>query len=110
MKTSFHVVPALRCHCPAKSFRKAGQALKYARKASVVFRVAYAVWRVRKGTLRLLRRFRPPMSRFGPDNDTERRRGVDPTTSQTGEISWSELPFTDGLSNSRSASCAWVER
>lgn len=39
-------------------------------------RVASAVWRVRKGTLRLLKRFPPLMSRCGPDNNTEQRRGI----------------------------------
>jgi hypothetical protein len=52
--TFFHAVPAMRCHCPAKTFRKASQALEYARQAANAFKVAYAVWRVRKGTLRLL--------------------------------------------------------
>ena len=58
-KTIFHAVPAMRCHCPAKHFRNAQKALEYARKASAAFRVAYAAWRVRKGTLRLLRRYPP---------------------------------------------------
>jgi hypothetical protein len=49
----------MRCHCPAKHFRNVRQALEYARKAADAFRVAYAVWRVRKGTLRLLKRFPP---------------------------------------------------
>jgi hypothetical protein len=57
--TLFHAVPAFRCHCPAKTFRKARQALQYARQAADTFKVAYAVWRVRKGTLRLLRRYPP---------------------------------------------------
>jgi hypothetical protein len=57
--TIFHAVPAMRCHCPAKHFRSERQALDYARKAADTFRVAYAVWRVRKGTLRLLRRYPP---------------------------------------------------
>ena len=57
--TLFYVVPSFRCHCPAKTFRKATQALEYARQAADTFRVAYAVWRVRKGTLRLLRRYPP---------------------------------------------------
>jgi hypothetical protein len=58
-KTIFHAVPAMRCHCPAKIFRKARQALRYAQEAADTFEVAYAVWRVRKGTLRLLRRYPP---------------------------------------------------
>ena len=58
-KTIFHAVPAMRCHCPAKHFRSERQALEYARQAATTFRVAYAVWRVRKGTLRLLRRYPP---------------------------------------------------
>ena len=58
-KTIFHVVPAFRCHCPAKTFRNAQMALEYARKAADTFRVSYAVWRVRKHTLRLLKRFPP---------------------------------------------------
>jgi hypothetical protein len=58
-KTIFHAVPAMRCHCPAKHFRNVRQALEYARKAVDTFRVAYAVWRVRRGTLRLLKRFPP---------------------------------------------------
>ena len=57
--TLFHAFSAMRCHCPAKTFRKASQALEYARQAANAFKVAYAVWRVRKGTLRLLRRFPP---------------------------------------------------
>jgi hypothetical protein len=60
MKTIFHAVPAMRCHCPAKHFQSARQALQYAEKAARTFRVAYAFWRFRKGTLRLLRRFPPP--------------------------------------------------
>jgi hypothetical protein len=55
----FHAVPAMRCHCPAKHFRSERQALEYGRKAADAFRVAYAVWRVCKGTLRLLRRYPP---------------------------------------------------
>ena len=58
-KTIFHAFPAMRCHCPAKHFRNVRQALQYARKAADAFQVAYAVWRVHKGTLRLLRRFPP---------------------------------------------------
>ena len=58
-KTIFHAVPAMRCHCPAKHFRSVRQALEYARKAADAFQVAYAVWRVRRGTLRLLKRFPP---------------------------------------------------
>lgn len=58
-KTIFHAVPAMRCHCPAKHFQSERQALEYARKAADAFRVGYAVWRVRKGTLRLLRRYPP---------------------------------------------------
>ena len=57
--TLFHAVPAMRCHCPAKTFRKAQEALQYAQRAADTFQVAYAVWRVRKGTLRLLRRYPP---------------------------------------------------
>jgi hypothetical protein len=55
----FHAVPAFRCHCPPKTFRKAKQALAYARKASETFRVAYAVWRVQGGRIRLLKWFPP---------------------------------------------------
>ena len=51
----YHAVPAMRCHCPAKHFRSERAALEYAQKAADTFRVAYAVWRVRKGTLRLLK-------------------------------------------------------
>ena len=51
----------MRCHCPAKHFRRVRQALQYARKAADAFRVAYAVWRVRKGTLRLLKRYPPTL-------------------------------------------------
>jgi len=58
-KTIFHAVRAMRCHCPAKHFCNVQAALEYARKAANVFRVAYAVWRVRKDTLRLLKRFPP---------------------------------------------------
>ncbi len=58
-KTIFHAVPAMRCHCPAKHFRNVRQALQYARQAADSFRVSYAVWRVQRGTLRLLRRFPP---------------------------------------------------
>jgi hypothetical protein len=46
-------------HCLAKTFRKARQALQYARQAADTFRVAFAVWRVRKGTLRRLKRYPP---------------------------------------------------
>jgi hypothetical protein len=53
----YHAVPAFRCHCPARHFRDAQAALEYARQAVYTFRVAYAVWRVRKGTMRILRRF-----------------------------------------------------
>ena len=60
-KTIFHAVPAMRRHCPAKRFRRVRQALQYARKAADAFRVAYAVWRVRKGTLRLLKRYPPTL-------------------------------------------------
>jgi hypothetical protein len=49
----------MRCHCLAKTFRKARQAMEYAQKAANTFKVAYAVWRVRKGTLQLLRRYPP---------------------------------------------------
>jgi hypothetical protein len=58
-KTIFHAVPALRCHCPAKIFRSERKALEYARQAANAFHVAYAVCCVRKGTLRLLRRYPP---------------------------------------------------
>jgi hypothetical protein len=58
-KTIFHAVPAFRCLCPAKHFRNVRQALEYARKAADAFRVCYAVWRVRKHTLRLMKRFPP---------------------------------------------------
>jgi hypothetical protein len=58
-KTIFHAVPARRCPCPAMAFRNAQDALEYARRAANAYRVAYAVWRVRKGTLRLLRRYPP---------------------------------------------------
>jgi hypothetical protein len=43
----------------AKHFRNVGDALAYARHAANTFRIAYAVWRVRKGTLRLLKRYPP---------------------------------------------------
>jgi hypothetical protein len=55
----YHAVPAFRCHCPARHFRDERAALEYARQAANTFRVAYAVWRVRKGTLRLLKRDPP---------------------------------------------------
>jgi hypothetical protein len=55
----YHAVPAFRCHCPAKAFRSERQALEYAEKAANAFKVAYAVWRVRKGKLRLLKRYPP---------------------------------------------------
>ena len=58
-KTIFHAVPAMRCLYPAKHFRNVRQALEYARQAADTFRVAYAVWRVHKGTLRLLKRYPP---------------------------------------------------
>jgi hypothetical protein len=57
--TLFHAVPAMRCHCPAKTFRNSRQAFQYAEKAANAFKITYAVWRVRKGTLRLLRRYPP---------------------------------------------------
>ena len=57
--TIFHAVPATRCHGPAKHFRSRRQALDYAARAANTFKVAYAVWRVRRGTLRLLKRFPP---------------------------------------------------
>jgi hypothetical protein len=53
----YHAAPAFRCHCPAKSFRKAKPALAYARKASQTFRVAYAVWRVHGSRICLLKHF-----------------------------------------------------
>jgi hypothetical protein len=49
----------MRCHCPAKNFHKEKQALEYAQEAADMFKAAYAVWRVWKGTLRLLRRYPP---------------------------------------------------
>ena len=55
----YHAVPVFRCHCPAKTFRDVQAAAEYAQKAANAFRVGYAVWRVRKGTLRLLRRYPP---------------------------------------------------
>jgi hypothetical protein len=58
-KTIFHAVPALRCHCPARTFRQARQALRYAQEAADTFKVAYAVWRVCRATLRLLKRYPP---------------------------------------------------
>ena len=58
-KTIFHAVPVFRCHCPAKHFPSEPEALEYARKAANAFRVGYAVWRVRKGTMRLLKRYPP---------------------------------------------------
>jgi hypothetical protein len=61
--TTYHTAPAVRCFCPSKTFRKAQDALEYARKAADTFRVSYAVWRVRKGTLRLLKRFPAPQVR-----------------------------------------------
>jgi hypothetical protein len=45
------------------SVSKAQDALEYARRAAEAFRVGYAVWRVRKGTLRLLKRFPAPQIR-----------------------------------------------
>jgi hypothetical protein len=64
MRTNiFHAVPAFRCHCPAKTFRSSRQALQYAQKAADTFKVEYAVWRVRKGTMRLLKRYPPTQVR-----------------------------------------------
>jgi hypothetical protein len=58
----------MRCHCPAKHFRNVRQALQYARRAADTFRVAYAVWRVRNGTLRLRKQY----AGFRPARQTER--------------------------------------
>jgi hypothetical protein len=58
--TTYHAVPAVRCCCPSKVFRKARDALRYARKAAETFRGSHAVWRVRRGTLRLVKRFPAP--------------------------------------------------
>jgi hypothetical protein len=55
--TIFHAVPALRWHCPANHFSSERLVLEYAREASATFRVAYTVRRVRKGTLRLWKRY-----------------------------------------------------
>src|SRR5215472_15611521 len=55
-KTIFHAVPTMPCHCPAKTFRKAKQALAYARNAANTFRVSYAVWRLQGGRIRILKR------------------------------------------------------
>lgn len=55
----YHAVPAFRCHCPAKTFRDEREAAEYAQKAADAFRVSYAVWRVGRGTLRLLKRYPP---------------------------------------------------
>jgi hypothetical protein len=55
----FHAVAALCGHGPAKTFRSERQGLEYARNAADTFRVAYAVWRARKHTLRLMKRFPP---------------------------------------------------
>jgi hypothetical protein len=38
--TFFHAVPAMRCHCPAKTFRKARHSLQYAQQAAATFKVA----------------------------------------------------------------------
>ncbi len=54
----FHAIPATRCQCPAKHIRSERKALEYARKAADTFRVAYAVWRVQTGRLKLLKRVR----------------------------------------------------
>jgi hypothetical protein len=42
---------------PGQAFRRRARTLAYAREAANTFRVAYAVWRVRKGTPRLLKRY-----------------------------------------------------
>jgi hypothetical protein len=57
--SSYHVAPTMRCRSPAKSFRSEQMALEYAQKAAATYHVGYAVWRVRKGTLRLLKRYPP---------------------------------------------------
>jgi hypothetical protein len=46
--TLFYVVPSFRCHCPAKTFRKARQAVQYPQQVADTFKVAYSVWRVHK--------------------------------------------------------------
>ena len=55
----YHAVPAFRCHCPAKAFKSECKALEFAQNAANAFQVAYAVWHVREGTLRLLKRYQP---------------------------------------------------
>jgi hypothetical protein len=50
---------------PARHFRDERAALEYARNAANTFRVAYAVWRVRKGTLKLPKRYPPAHGRVG---------------------------------------------
>jgi hypothetical protein len=64
-KTIYHAVPAVRCPCPAMAFGNARDAREYARRAANAFRVAYAVWRVGKRTLRLLKRYPPAHVRVG---------------------------------------------
>jgi hypothetical protein len=58
-KTIYYAVPAVRCPCPAMAFCTARDAREYARRAADAYRVVYAVWRVGKRTLRLLKRYPP---------------------------------------------------
>jgi hypothetical protein len=53
--------PAVRsAKAPAHTFARPGEAVRYARVAAEVWGVAYAVWRVRRWRLRILRRVPPP--------------------------------------------------
>ena len=52
----FLATPAFRCHAPAKGFRTAEDAARYAREAAGTFRVGYAVWDTAGGRPRCLER------------------------------------------------------
>lgn len=58
VKHYYRAAAVMRSYSPAKTFGRLRDALDYARKATVAFRAAYAVWEVDGGRLRLVKSFR----------------------------------------------------
>jgi hypothetical protein len=54
---TYHVSPAYKCHCPGRAFRRAQEALSWAREAAALYRTPYSVCRTQAGRTTLLWRF-----------------------------------------------------
>jgi hypothetical protein len=57
--TTYHASPAYKCHCPGRAFRRAQDALSWAKEAAALYRTPYSVWRTQAGRTTLLWRFNP---------------------------------------------------